>query len=414
MRLSAVAIVVSLAAVANAQSAYFNFPPEGPCIRKCTDTLGKARFANYDDVDEYGAYFIESLSYTFDSGTPKTISFMMDTGICFSTPMCPSDELALYRSQYQAKKDWYIAHKNTPPPPRPTTAPPTTVAPTTVAPTTTSAPPTTTSLPPLDPAFPFRPYGPCVTGCNNEAGLSMFPYYTEDPKAPYFWQSLAYLYYRGSPDNIIFMRKSGTCMVKCPKEEIAFFGTDYTPRVNWYNANRPAIITTAPVTTTTTTTTAPPTTTTLPPGVDPAYPFKPNGPCVADCINTIGKSKFPNFTDDPKSPYFFESLSYTFDRGSEKTVDFMMAVGMCQGKCPAEENNLYRDQFFDQLNWYNANKPKPTTTTAGPGPVTTTTTTTSSGPVPTGPVNPPGGGFNYPFKPNGACVAGCTVKVGKS
>ncbi|KAF9119130.1 hypothetical protein BGW39_000536 [Mortierella sp. 14UC] len=403
MRLFAVTIATSLIAVVNAQSAYFPFPPEGACVAACTDRVGKTRFPEFNDVDEYGPRFIESLSYTFESGSPNTQLFMMDAGSCMSP--CPTPELDLYRGQYSAKKSWYNANKNGTPPPRPGTTT------TTVTPTTTAAPNTTSTTPPvIDPAFPFQPNGPCVAKCTLEAGKSLYPDYSEDPKSPYFWESMSYSYVRGSSKNQAFMVKAGTCMAVCPKPEIALFAGQYSAQVNWYNANKP--ITTAPVTatTTTTTTTAPPTITTLPPGVDPAYPFLPNGPCVSTCINTVGKSKFPNFSEDPKSPYFFESLSYTFDRGSPKTREFMSEVGMCQGKCPAAENELYSSQYLAQAAWYDSNKPK---TTTGDPPATTATTTTS-GPVPTGPVNPPGGGFIYPFKPNGQCVSGCTNKVGKA
>ncbi|KAF9138347.1 hypothetical protein BG015_002406, partial [Linnemannia schmuckeri] len=407
MRFSAVAIAAALIAVANARSAYFDFPPEGACVAACSDRIGKTRFPEYNDVDEYGPRFIESLSYTFESGTPNTIQFMMDVGSCMGP--CPTEELNLYRQQFSAKKAWYQANKLGTPPPRPTTptvAPPTTTVPTTIAPTPTP--------PVLDPAFPFIPNGACVAACTLEAGLSLNPNYSEDPKSPYFWESMSYSYVRGSANNNKFMIKAGTCMAPCPKDQIALYTSQYSAQVNWYNANKPA--TTAPTVPTTTvpttTTSAPPVVTTIPPGVDPAYPFKPNGPCVQNCINTVGKSMFPNFSDDPKSPYFFESLSYSFESGSDKTRAFMTDVGMCQGKCPPAENELYSAQFFDQKAWYNVNKPKPTTAvpTVPTVPTTPTTTITTSGPVPT----TPGGGFNYPFKPNGQCVAGCTNKVGKT
>ncbi|KAG0268105.1 hypothetical protein BGZ95_002622 [Linnemannia exigua] len=405
MRLSAVAIAASLVAVANAQSAYFPFPPEGPCVQACSDRVGKTRFPEYNDIDEYGPRFIESLSYTFESGSDKTREFMMEVGMCQG--VCPSAENQLYSKQYADKRAWYNTNKNGTPPPRPG-ATTTTVTPTTTAPPT----PTITTPPVIDPAFPFQPNGPCVAKCTNEAGKSLYSDYSEDPKSPYFWESMSYSYVPGSDKNQAFMVKAGTCMAVCPKPEIALYTGQYMAQVAWYKANKPT--TTVPATTTTTTTTtttAPPTTTTLPPGVDPAYPFLPNGPCVSNCINTVGKSMFPNFSEDPKSPYFFESLSYTFDRGSPKTREFMSAVGSCQGKCPLAENKLYSDQYLAQYEWYEANKPK--TTTTGVPPVTTTATTTS-GPIPTGPVNPPGGGFNYPFKPNGQCVSGCTNKVGKA
>ncbi|KAF9176130.1 hypothetical protein BGZ51_001609, partial [Haplosporangium sp. Z 767] len=114
---------------------------------------------------------------------------------------------------------------------------------------------------------------------------------------------------------------------------------------------------------------------------------------------------FPNYSEDPSSPYFIKSLSYTFERGSAETGEFMTKAGMCMGRCPADELDLYTQQYPAQLEWYLANKDTAPTvpTTEAPVPTTTTTTTTTAAPVPTG--NP--GGY-YPFKPNGACVAGCT------
>ncbi|KAK3837200.1 MAG: hypothetical protein JOS17DRAFT_669599, partial [Linnemannia elongata] len=86
------------------------------------------------------------------------------------------------------------------------------------------------------------------------------------------------------------------------------------------------------------------------------YPFKPNGQCVAGCTNKVGKSMFPNYSEDPKSPYFIQSLAYTFESGSPNTVKFMTDAGMCMGPCPIEELNLYRQQYDAQKAWYNANK----------------------------------------------------------
>ncbi|KAF9430296.1 hypothetical protein BGZ76_000894 [Entomortierella beljakovae] len=117
MRVSAVALIATLAAIANAQSAYFPFSPEGPCVSECTNTAGKSFFANYNDKDEYGPYFIESLSYTFERGTPKAIKFMTKAGMCMGA--CAQPELDLYTANYSPKLEWYKLNKANPPPPRP-------------------------------------------------------------------------------------------------------------------------------------------------------------------------------------------------------------------------------------------------------------------------------------------------------
>ncbi|KAH7055330.1 hypothetical protein BKA57DRAFT_371077, partial [Linnemannia elongata] len=86
------------------------------------------------------------------------------------------------------------------------------------------------------------------------------------------------------------------------------------------------------------------------------YPFTPNGPCVQGCTLETGKAMFPNYSEDPKSPYFIQSLAYSFESGSDNTREFMTKAGMCMGKCPPAELELYTNQFTEQKAWYNANK----------------------------------------------------------
>ncbi|KAG0316400.1 hypothetical protein BGZ97_006915, partial [Linnemannia gamsii] len=397
MRFSAVAIAAALIAVANAQSDYFPFPREGSCIEACTDRVGKTRFPEYNDVDEYGARFIESLSYSYESGSENTRLFMNEVGQCMGS--CPPAQLTPYAMMFPQKRTWYNANKLGTPPPRPTAVVPT---------ATTSAPPVVTSTPPgVDPAYPFQPNGPCVANCINTVGKAAFPNFSEDPKSPYFWESLSYSFDSGSDKTREFMTDVGMCQGKCPAAENQLYSDQFYNQKQWYLANKPKTTTVAPTVpttpSTTTTTSGPvPTGPVNPPG---DYPFKPNGPCVSACTNKIGKGMFPNYSEDPKSPYFIQSLALSFESGSDSTREFMTGVGMCQGTCPAAENQLYLDQFPKQKEWYLANKNGGTNP-----PVTTkpTTTTTTSGPVPTGPVNPPG---DYPFKPNGPCVSACTNKI---
>ncbi|KAF9968939.1 hypothetical protein BGZ73_009008, partial [Actinomortierella ambigua] len=413
MRIVAAAVVAaSLSAVALAQSDYFPFTPEGPCVSECTNTAGKSLFANYDDKDEYGPYFIESLSYTFERGTPNTILFMTKSGMCMGK--CPKAELDLYTNNYTPKLAWYNAHKDLPPPTRPATTTTIEIVSTTTVPeVTTTVPPTipTTTSVPVDPAYPFQPDGACVAGCTNEAGKSLFPNYTQDPKSPYFIESLSYAFERGSPKTTEFMIKAGTCMQSCPQAELDLYRNQYNAKLAWYNANKgtqPTVAPTTPAPVVTTTTVAP-IPTSAP--VDPAYPFQPDGACVAGCTNEAGKSLFPNYTQDPKSPYFIESLSYAFERGSPKTTEFMIKAGTCMQSCPQAELDLYRNQYNAKLAWYNANKgTQPTVAPTAPAPVTTTTTVPPVVPT-TGPspVNP-----DYPFKPEGPCVSACTNEAGKS
>ncbi|KAK3814949.1 MAG: hypothetical protein J3Q66DRAFT_343457 [Benniella sp.] len=98
---------------------------------------------------------------------------------------------------------------------------------------------------------------------------------------------------------------------------------------------------------------------------------------------------FPNFTDNPNSPYFIESLSYAHERGTQKYTDYMTKSGMCLATagCPAAETDLYQAQYAAKAAWYQENKSKPFTTTTTTVKTTTTkkttTTTTTVPPVTT-------------------------------
>ncbi|KAG0360022.1 hypothetical protein BG005_011715, partial [Podila minutissima] len=362
-------------------------------------------FPNYSE-DPKSPYFIQSLAYTFESGSPNTGKFMMEAGMCMTA--CSLAEQQLYRDQYDAQKAWYQANKNGGGnPTNPPVTPP-------VDPVTPPVGPVTPPSGGFD--YPFKPNGPCVSGCTNKVGKSMFPNYSEDPKSPYFIQSLAYTFESGSPNTGKFMMEAGMCMTACSLAEQQLYRDQYPAQKAWYQANKngggnptnpPVTPPVDPVT--------PPVGPVTPPSGGFDYPFKPNGPCVSGCTNKVGKSMFPNYSEDPKSPYFIQSLSYTFESGSANTGKFMTDAGICMSACSLEEQQLYRDQYQAQKAWYQANKNaggggNPTDPNNPVGPVD------PNNPVgpPTGPVTPPAGGFNYPFQPNGPCVAGCTDKVGKS
>ncbi|GJJ77129.1 hypothetical protein EMPS_09488 [Entomortierella parvispora] len=113
------------------------------------------------------------------------------------------------------------------------------------------------------------------------------------------------------------------------------------------------------------------------------YPFKPNGACVQTCLDSVGKDMNPNFTSDPNSPYFMESLSYAHDRGTPKYITYMTKTGMCISKCPQDQLDLYNAQYQAKADWYAANKNGGTAASGSataPAPSTTSGTT----PKPTG------------------------------
>ncbi|KAG0309703.1 hypothetical protein BGZ98_009461 [Dissophora globulifera] len=99
-----------------------------------------------------------------------------------------------------------------------------------------------------------------------------------------------------------------------------------------------------------------------------AYPFKPNGPCVAKCLLDVGKTMYPDFTDDPTNAHFLESLGYAHDKGTPKYITYMTNTGMCIGSCPKEELDLYNSQYQAKADWYASKKGTTTSPTAAASP----------------------------------------------
>lgn len=71
---------------------------------------------------------------------------------------------------------------------------------------------------------------------------------------------------------------------------------------------------------------------------------------------------FPNWSMDPNSPYFMESLEFPHNRGTPAYTTFMGKTGMCNSKCPMDEQNLYKEQYQAKNDWYVAQKSASTAT----------------------------------------------------
>ncbi|KAG0316508.1 hypothetical protein BG000_004839 [Podila horticola] len=109
--------------------------------------------------------------------------------------------------------------------------------------------------------------------------------------------------------------------------------------------------------------------------LNPLYPFKPNGPCVAKCLLDGGNKVLPGqFTEDPANPNFMASLAIAHERGTPKYTAYMTDTGPCKGKCSPEEQALYSSQYEAKNVWY-ANKKAELagngTTTSAPAPTAT-------------------------------------------
>ncbi|KAK3806572.1 MAG: hypothetical protein J3R72DRAFT_481244 [Linnemannia gamsii] len=108
MRFASAIVAAAIAAIASAQIVY-PFAPEGPCVAACTDSAGKSIFPFYDDVNANGPFFFHSLGFTFNRGSPDTITFMTKAGTCMNS--CPLSEQEAYRASYYPKYNWYQANK---------------------------------------------------------------------------------------------------------------------------------------------------------------------------------------------------------------------------------------------------------------------------------------------------------------
>ncbi|KAF9283177.1 hypothetical protein BGZ68_005505 [Mortierella alpina] len=117
MRFLTVAAVVSVVAVASAQTAKYPFKPDGPCVEACTLKAGKGLFPNYTH-DENSPYWLESLGLDHDRSHPQYQKMMMDGGMCMG--QCPLAEQELFRAQFQAKTEWYQKAKSGTGEPQPT------------------------------------------------------------------------------------------------------------------------------------------------------------------------------------------------------------------------------------------------------------------------------------------------------
>ncbi|KAF9026786.1 hypothetical protein CPC16_007965 [Podila verticillata] len=105
MKFATAIVAAAVAAIANAQTAW-NFPPEGACVAACTNTVGKAAFPMYDDVNSEGPFFLVSLSYYFNVGTPQSDVRNTQRTICMLG--CLDAEVEAYHKSTPVKFAWYV------------------------------------------------------------------------------------------------------------------------------------------------------------------------------------------------------------------------------------------------------------------------------------------------------------------
>ncbi|KAL4401731.1 hypothetical protein ACI68E_001378 [Malassezia pachydermatis] len=87
-----------------------------------------------------------------------------------------------------------------------------------------------------DVKFPEINEPQCIKDCNEQAGQSLWPDWTNDPKSPNFMKSLSYMCVRGTPQYIDFMTKGGQCMTKCSGPDQSAFAKNYGRICGFYDA----------------------------------------------------------------------------------------------------------------------------------------------------------------------------------
>ncbi|KAI9491728.1 hypothetical protein BDB00DRAFT_746836, partial [Zychaea mexicana] len=90
---------------------------------------------------------------------------------------------------------------------------------------------------------------------------------------------------------------------------------------------------------------------------NPSYDVAEPGPCVKECKIKAGQDMWAQWTDDPASADFIESLSYKCERGTPAYTTYMTQSGMCVMNCSADEQADYGNrEHADSCAWYQEHK----------------------------------------------------------
>ncbi|KAI7857371.1 hypothetical protein BDC45DRAFT_578855 [Circinella umbellata] len=90
---------------------------------------------------------------------------------------------------------------------------------------------------------------------------------------------------------------------------------------------------------------------------NPSYTIDDPAACVKECKISAGRALWSEWTDDPASPNFIESLSYKCQRGDPVYTAFMTQSGTCMMNCSESENSDYGNREHpDSCKWYEEHK----------------------------------------------------------
>ncbi|KAG2227777.1 hypothetical protein INT45_002015 [Circinella minor] len=90
---------------------------------------------------------------------------------------------------------------------------------------------------------------------------------------------------------------------------------------------------------------------------NPSYTIDEPAACVKECKINAGRALWSEWTDNPASPNFIESLSYKCQRGDPVYTAFMTQSGTCMMNCSESENSDYGNREHpDSCKWYEEHK----------------------------------------------------------
>lgn len=65
-----------------------------------------------------------------------------------------------------------------------------------------------------------------------------------------------------------------------------------------------------------------------------------------------GQSLWPEWTDDPASSNFINSLAFQCEKGTPNYMAFMTSAGMCMTSCSADDQAAFKTEFQQACQWY--------------------------------------------------------------
>ncbi|KAG0167863.1 hypothetical protein DFQ28_002728 [Apophysomyces sp. BC1034] len=89
---------------------------------------------------------------------------------------------------------------------------------------------------------------------------------------------------------------------------------------------------------------------------NPTFSAPFSGDCITNCNKKAGTGLYKDWTNDPASPKFIESLSYQCAKGTTTYTAFMTDAGICMMGCSKDEQTAFGKEFQVACQWYSDHK----------------------------------------------------------